>query len=259
MKDSKIKKNEIWDPSVFSSSPIIKQLSSVTTHFSSLKEWPTIDEYKKIFNQYSMQVMPVEQAQHINSFDEQYEPRVFLKNELQTRTHNWHDFFNALIWLTFPETKKTLNDLHYSQAKNRDKGSNRTLLENRITQFDECGAIIISKNEALLELIRQHKWQELFIDNRHQFKDNLQCILFGHALFEKALNPYIGMTCHCLLINENEFEVMDRDNLDTFISKLWKNKLANAPGKLNAFPLLGLPGYWPEQNKNFYSNQKYFR
>jgi len=78
-----------WAVSVFRSSPIIRQLSPLTQFFKHLD------------------ITPVAQAENATEFEDQYEPRVYLKKQLQTRTHNWHDFFNAMIWLRFSETKKT--------------------------------------------------------------------------------------------------------------------------------------------------------
>ena len=49
-----------------------------------------------------------------------------------------------MIWLTFPETKVSLNEIHYKAAKQRTTGTNRSAIENAITLFDECGIIIIS-------------------------------------------------------------------------------------------------------------------
>jgi len=254
---------EHWDISVFQNSPIILQLKSFTNIFKNYSQWPTIDNYLDVFKIHNLNVRPVAQSEVISCFEEQYEPRVYLKKELQTRTQNWHDFFNALIWLKFPETKKALNKLHYNQALNRVRGSNRSTLENRITQFDECGAIIISNNKKSLELIRDHQWQELFVNQRDQFDENIRCIIFGHAIFEKALKPYIGMTCHCLLIEDRELlESVKQGNnkkLDRKISYIWQNNMPQTHEKLNALPLLGVPGYWAEQNDAFYSNTQYFR
>jgi len=249
-----------WTPSVFKTSPIIKQLASVTRYFSQMKNWPTINEYKKLFEREKIMVKPVAQAKNIMSYEDQYEPRIYLKNELQTRTENWHDFFNALIWLSFPKTKKVLNKLHFSQSSISNIKGKRSLLENRITQFDECGAIIISSDEKLLNLIRQHQWKTLFINHRDHFDKNIQCIVFGHAIFEKALNPYIGMTCHCLLINDKSLlEKMKIQTLDNIVAQIWLDKISKKPEKLQPFPILGIPGYWPNQDALFYSNTCYFR
>jgi len=252
-----------WDVSVFNDSIIIRQIKTFTDLFIHLSDWPSIGDYVDIFKNSNHQIIPVAQSTVINSFDDQYEPRVYLKNELQTRTQNWHDFFNSIIWLKFPQTKKALNTLHYQQAIKRRKGSNRSTLENRITQFDECGAVIITNNRDLLELIRNHQWQELFIDHRDDFKENLKCVIFGHAIFEKSLDPYIGMTCHCLLIESEELldDIKNDEftNLDIKVASIWKNKIASEPKKLAALPILGIPNYWHVQDELFYKNTKYFR
>jgi hypothetical protein len=31
-----------------------------------------------------------------------YEMRIWARGEVETRPANWHDFFNALVWLSFP-------------------------------------------------------------------------------------------------------------------------------------------------------------
>lgn len=252
-----------WDLNVFNDSEILRQIKVFTDLFKDLKDWPSIALYKDVFKKHNSQITPVNQSTDIMHFEDQYEPRVYLKSELQTRTQNWHDFFNAIIWLKFPETKNILNTLHYQQAKNRKKGSNRSTLENRITQFDECGAVIISNDRYLLDLIKNHQWHELFIENKAAFNVNLKCVIFGHAIFEKSLNPYIGMTCHCLLIHNAEFlDDLKNDeftNIDKWVASLWENKISRSPEKLTALPILGVPGYWHEQTDLFYKNKQYFR
>jgi len=58
-------------------------------------------------------------------FEAQYEPRCYLKGEVPTRAHNWHDLFNALVWLTFPATKAVINARHYHALTDAmlDKGA----------------------------------------------------------------------------------------------------------------------------------------
>jgi len=258
-----MKKVDHWSTDVFLSSPIIRQLKNSTKYFQNYKVWPTIQQYQNIFSEYSLDVKPVAQAQEINSFEELYESRVFLKKELQTRTENWHDFFNAQVWMNFPETKRILNKLHYSESINRPKGSNRSTLENRITQFDECGAILISTDKEILNLIKQHKWTTLFINHREQLQDNFRCVVFGHAIFEKAISPYIGITCHCLLVEDQSLlaqaKIDDFSGIDDYLCTKWEKEIVYNPLKFDAFPLLGLPGYWHNQNIEFYLNKKYFR
>lgn len=253
----------IWNPGYPALSPIFDSLGNINQLFTQLDHWPTLDDYQSIFNKSKLSIKPVEQSHSIECFEEQYEQRIYLQKELQTRLENWHDYFNALVWLRFPETKKMLNKLHYQQSLTRTIGTNRSTLENRITQFDECGAIIISDDNNLLDLIRNHQWKELFIENRTAFTNHINCIVFGHAIFEKALTPYTGMTCHCILVNNAELlEYSNKQgmhNLDQHIANIWSNKLQNKPDKLAPYPILGTPGYWPLQDEEYYCNRSYFR
>jgi len=255
--------NDKWDTSVFHSSPILQQLADLTRHFEDYKEWPTLHDYQTIFKLKKVGILPVAQSTSIESFEEQYEPRVYLKKELQTRTENWHDFFNAMVWMRFPNTKKILNALHFKAASSREAGTNRSTLENRITQFDECGAVILTSNSALLELVRNHQWKELFIEHRDAFENEIKCVIFGHAIFEKALAPYIGMTCHCILIDDKKLlkEAYEGNysNLDLYLAELWQHTLSINTERFNALPVLGIPGYWSDQSTIFYKNEKYFR
>ena len=258
-----MKKEEHWSTDHFQSSPIIQQLKNTTKPFEQFKNWPSIEQYQKIFLDYKLDIKPVHQAREISSFEEHYEPRVYLKKELQTRTENWHDFFNAQVWLNFPKTKKVLNSLHYSESLKRPEGSNRSILENRITQFDECGAILVSANKELLNLIKEHKWTSLFLKHRQEINEDLRCIIFGHAIFEKALSPYIGMTCHCLLVEDEKLleqaKTYEFSNIDDYLATKWSQQIAYNPLKFSAFPVLGLPDYWHEQGIEFYQNKQYFR
>ncbi len=255
-------KTDQWNQDYYKVSPIFNNLSLLIKYFSNFNHWPDISDYQSIFSDLKMTVTPVPQSSKVNCFEEQYEPRIYLKQELQTRTENWHDFFNALIWLSFPKTKSALNKLHFEQSSERQIGSNRSTLENRITQFDESGAIIISNDNSLLDLIRTHQWKQLFIDNRDRFNHDIKCIIFGHAIYEKSLAPYIGMTCHSLLIHDSnilESSNSSYEELDDYICRLWLDKIAKTPIKHQPYPVLGTPGLWPDQSLEFYENDRYFR
>ena len=53
-----------------------------------------------------------------------YEHRVFESAELECREYNWHDLFNVLAWLAFPQSKAALNARHQAAWKT-DAGAGR--------------------------------------------------------------------------------------------------------------------------------------
>src|SRR5262245_60694366 len=66
-----------------------------------------------------------------------YEVRIFDSGEVQTRPGNWHDLFNALVWLAFPETKAVLNRHHRDEIIARRSEPQRGTARDVLTLFDE--------------------------------------------------------------------------------------------------------------------------
>jgi len=261
---------DTWNPEFLTLSPIFDSIRDVAQPFTQLEQWPTLEQFATEFSKHNIQshndrsIQPVEQGYTPEEFDDHYESRIYLKGELQTRLENWHDFFNATAWLQFPEIKSALNKLHYDHSITREAGTNRSPLENAIALFDECGAIIAANNEEDLELIRNHHWKDIFYHHKDKWGKNLQCYVFGHAMHEKALNPYIGMTTHCILLKKDEnFFQKDRVNqlqeIDSDICSIWLNKQIQKTRDLQPVPLLGIPGWYKTQTNEFYKNQNYFR
>jgi len=262
---------DTWNPEFLKLSPIFDSIREVSQPFTKLEQWPTLEQFAAAFEKRNIQsnnniqITPVPQGYTPEKFDDQYESRIYLKGELQTRLENWHDYFNATAWLQFPKIKSALNALHYQTSVNREHGTNRSPLENAIALFDECGAVIVADNEKYLELIRNHQWKEIFWNNKDDWNKHIQCYVFGHAMHEKALTPYIGMTTHTILLTKpNDFFQNDYPQqlkeIDRQISDIWINKEIQSTKNLQPFPLLGVPDWWKEKQTDlFYDNKEYFR
>lgn len=258
-----------WDTGLFSS-PIFASLQTCQS-FIEFKHWPSLQDYnrlnanKSILNKMGKLITFVS-SNKSNEFHLQYEPRIYLSSEVQTRTQNWHDFFNAMVWLTFPKTKAILNEKQYFALRERlPHNKIRTPLENALTLFDENGAIVISDNAELLELLKNFKWHELFWLNRDKVIKHMRFYIFGHSVYEKALRPYIGMTASSLLFHvENEFFKHDMVEqiywIDRLIEKFFAEGVNVTSDLLEPLPVLGIPGWYKDNEQElFYANKKYFR
>ncbi len=201
-------------------------------------------------------------------FEAQYEPRCYLRGEVQTREANWHDLFNALVWLTFPRAKAAINARHFqalAAAPDRARGP-RGGVRDMLTLLDESGVIVACANSELEGLLRDFQWKELFWRRRTELASGIGFYVFGHSLYEKALRPYVGMTGHGLLLAvEPEFFGWSLARRLAHLNDLLGDYLA-APGRcqstreLTPVPVLGVPG-WSEESANpfFYDNYGYFR
>ena len=232
---------DIWDPNYQQRSPILQQFSIATPR---LVQWPSIDDLNSVSGQRFVA--------H-DQLEGNYELMIFETGTIPTREQNWHDFFNAQVWFNFPKTKALLNRLQYQEITRRTV-KQRTALENALTLFDENGAVVLCSEPELLQLLREHQWKALFLERREQVLENMRVVVFGHSLHEKALNPYVGMTAHCLLFDLNETTDLDA----MLCSYLSQHQIA--PKALQPLPILGYPGWhFAEQDEAFYDNSQYFR
>ena len=139
-----------------------------------------------------------------------YEQIIFQDKVIPTRPNSWHDLFNALVWLQFPNTKQLLNQQHVIDIQKVGL-SPRSKRRNNLTHFDECGVIItIEKSPSyadtknVIEQLKQHQWQSVFVDNRALWGQSLNTFMFGHANLEMLLQPFIGLTGKWLAIEVKE-------------------------------------------------------
>lgn len=244
------------DSKSFFSSPLFEPLLPMLAQFGPLDKPPSIEVLNQILDVDNLKFVP--QKAQWDNFEDAYEPRIFLKQEVQTRDHSWHDFFNALVWKRFLKSKRIINRLHFNLQKSRHPSKNRLPAENMLTLFDENGAIVIAKSDYFLNLIRQHRWHELFWQNREILSDQVEVIIFGHGLYEKALCPYIGITAQCLMFVADDSSL---SSVDALVAEyLDENNYELKPSLLAPLPILGLPGWWEQNNdEQFYENKNYFR
>lgn len=196
-----------------------------------------------------------------------YEEYIYATGNIPTRSENWHDFFGALIWCLFPRTKALLNQLHMQQIAVYGL-KQRSVLRNKLTLFDECGVIICLEPEAAqqAELLRQHQWQQSFVRRRHQWWQHIRPVIFGHAIYEMATAPYIGLTAKALFVEvPSGFCNWSLTAAYSFLDGKLHEQIANQSALLNnqqltPLPLLGVPGWYKDnENTGFYHNTDYFR
>ena len=271
--------NQKWDTDFVSFSPIFSPLNAWAEKFSQFKDtWPELKDYQYVLDnaEQTIQTLSGKQLKVVpqdgkpGHFNEHYAPRIYLTGEIQTRTANWHDFFQFLTWFMFPKTKAVINSIHVPAAQLRIDGDTdlgrRSPVENMLSLFDEGGVVIVSWDETLLQLIRDFQWKELFWNRRDELAEKLQCITFGHAMYEKGLNPYIGLTANSILLKvDKEFfqqKLEERlDYIDERLAAIFSDGTQyTKPKDLSPFPVLGLPGWDPDnESEAYYDNTGYFR
>jgi hypothetical protein len=199
-------------------------------------------------------------------FSAQYEVRIFETGEVQTRADNWHDLFNALVWLAFPKTKAVLNRHHCEEIRARRGERSRGTARDVLTLFDEGGIVVAAADPELPALLRDFRWKELFWRRRAELLRSMRFYVFGHAIYEKALEPYKGVTAKALIV-ETTPDLLDAPierqlpELDARATDYFSGAQALASTRnLSPLPILGIPGWEPANaREDYYDDPSQFR
>jgi len=252
-----------WSAPLLLSNPIFNDLTEQFAVGSAvcwpdltlLNSWRTKQQYSFVENEL------------LEADSRYYEEFIFATQQIPTRQENWHDFFGALIWCLLPRTKALLNQLHMQEI-NEHGLKQRSKLRNKLTLFDECGVIVCLEPDAVehAQLLRQHQWQQSFVARRQDWWQHIRPMIFGHAMYEMATAPYIGLTAKALFVDVPDgFSQWSFTAAYSFLDAKLHEQIANGAllldnQQLTPLPLLGVPGWYNEnENASFYHNTDYFR
>jgi Protein of unknown function (DUF3025) len=264
-----------WDPDFARRSPMFEPLRAFAAGLRTA-QWPALDDLNRLLTQRSDPITTaggatlkvVAQVRRPTSWAERYEARVFLRGELQMREGNWHDLLNLLTWLAFPRAKAALNARHYAALLQQIAAgrTNRGPAQDALTLFDEGGVIVASADDALIRYLRGWRWKELFWDRRALLPSKMRFYLFGHALYEKALLPFTGITGRGILWKAgSEFLAVPLGEqlpaLDAGIAQhISDTSRLTTTRELEVVPVLGVPGWCADNDcAAYYDNPHYFR
>lgn len=193
-----------------------------------------------------------------------YECRIRDRGEVETRPENWHDYFNALVWLTFPQAKRALSAGHARAIANSSDGL-RGVQRDALTHFDECGIVVVSSRPELLDLLRDFQWKPLFVERRTEVMRAMRFFIFGHATYEQLLKPFRGLTAKAILHQVDEAwlntSITEQVNaVDALLAADLTSGRFTRPRDFQPLPILGIPGVTPDSdNPSFYDDPWQFR
>lgn len=216
-----------------------------------------------------------------------YEAFIHAHQRIPTRD-NLHDFFNGLCWLRFGRSKRRLNQLQAQDIARQGVAQQRGALRDALTVFDE-NAVLLQAPDGLWQALGARDWQNLFVRQRHLWSQ--VCIdVFGHALLEKLVHPYVAITGHAWRVAPAPTPIAPMADPDALAvsapmhanantqMQMQMQGAANADAELDAclcdslkedllqrkafapLPVLGVPGWWnANEVEGFYGQTQVFR
>jgi hypothetical protein len=195
--------------------------------------------------------------------DAHYEARIHATGQIATRTDNWHDLFNALVWARCPAIKSALNQRQAADLA-RVGPQTRTRGQQALTHFDEAGIVVVLNDPALIQAWDRHDWTTLFLTHREAWRDGriLWCLV-GHAVLEHALDPAMWLVAKALVFDAGDVPMagIDRGAIDLRTAALLREAEGlDDPQQLRPLPISGIPGWRAgPQDAAFYRDGPCFR
>ena len=206
-----------------------------------------------------------------------YEAFIHAQRRIPTRD-NLHDFFNGLCWLRLGRSKRRLNQLQAQEIARQGVGQQRGALRDALTVFDE-NALLLQAPDGLWQALCARDWQHLFVRERDQWAQ-VRIEVFGHALLEKLVQPYVAITGHAwrvmpapaptapiagpnAQVKTTHSQSQGDANADAQLDAMLCDSLQEDHLRRKAFaplPVLGVPGWWSaNQDPSFYAQTQVFR
>lgn len=193
-----------------------------------------------------------------------YEAVILASGQIPTRPGNWHDCFNPLVWRAFPAAKAALNRRHGAESAARAGAAGRGPVRDALTQFDECGVLVVSRDPSLCDGLAAHRWDEVLRGRRWEVLEGMDFLVFGHASYDQLRAPFSGLCGKALYrtVGPEWFE-LDRAGRSAEVDRwlaAWIPDYLASPAQFSPLPLLGIPGVTAaSEAADFYLDSRQFR
>jgi hypothetical protein len=262
--------NVSWNPAFGRSHPGVDTLRP-PGGWPSWPLWPTVTQLQGVLDGGAVQVTnakgdplrPEVNGKPVSAVE--YEKRIAQDGVLVVRHSSWHDLFNVFAWAAWPQAKAALNARHVADIGGTTSAA-RSPVRDALTGFDEDGVVVAVTDPNLERFAREFRWPALFWDHRRELQTDFRVFVFGHALAEKLLAPFVGITgkaIYCAV--EREFLELDALTQRRCLDERLADRLIDpdcfvSPRELMPLPVLGLPGWWSGgEVADFYADTSYFR
>jgi len=193
-------------------------------HFDGFTEWPSVDDLSALFRMRGVnnaQGLPVScelQAPKskrrrarvgLRSRDALYDARIDALGLLPTREANYHDFFNAMVWATFPLSKAAIAARQHGIWKRElepmftQLPSRRTREQDALAMLDEGGLIVLAPPAIEREVrARCEAGDEAWL-RAQRATNTVKTFVFGHALHEHMVSTDALIRANPIVVRAN--------------------------------------------------------
>ncbi len=189
-----------WDPWFFRKSPLFWPIAEAAARFEGSASWPEVEAVDAaLFVSSGVHFRPQPprpgRRRRRGPVDPSslYDARIHLEGWVPTRPSSWHDFLNALVWATFPASKRALHARQYrTMAARLGEGASalpdrRTREQDGLALLDE-GSLLLLADEGRAGVIAEAlEARDASAVQNEITEGGAVSLVFGHALYESLL------------------------------------------------------------------------
>jgi hypothetical protein len=145
---SKVRTPERWNGRFFEADQRFWPLVPAARRFADHADFPAADELRAPGVSFVSAGKP-RRVRRRPPPEAEYDARI-VRGEVPTRPRSWHDFLNALVWATFPASKRAIHALQAAALSRARTPGDRTLPNARardhdaLALLDEGGVIVLA-------------------------------------------------------------------------------------------------------------------
>ncbi|MBK8264879.1 MAG: DUF3025 domain-containing protein [Nannocystis sp.] len=219
-------------PRVWRRSPWMAEIAATAARFDGCEGWPEVASY-------GCAAAPVRFVeQRVGSSAGAYDARIVQHGEVLTRARCWHDFFNAMIWCTFPRAKMALHRRLSANTPAIRPPGGRTRAQDLWTILDEGGVLLVAPAASHEALRAEIAAQEPVHRGgaRLERLPRHRAVAFGHALLEHVVVGAAVARASAILVAEEALTGAMNLSLDA-----WLEEHLSGAGELFAGGRIGYP------------------
>jgi hypothetical protein len=151
-----------WDPLFDRQRGEFAPLQGALEPFRNHRDWPSLDDWNAAFPNVVSKggarirfvAQPPKRRQR--NLEDLYDERIFVRGEVPSRERGWHDFFNMLVWATFPAIKVAINARQRAALRARvtpdmtKLPGARTREQDALAMLDEGGVMLVDGRQVIL-------------------------------------------------------------------------------------------------------------
>jgi hypothetical protein len=169
-----------WNGRFFETDSRFWPIARAAVRFAAHTDFPAPEELSLPNVKFVSAIKPRRVRRRARAPSDGYDQRI-LRGEVPTRPCSWHDFLNALVWATFPTSKRALHMLQAAAVERARAGGPGALPNGRardhdaLALLDEGGVVVLTAADG-----------------------ETLSLGFGHALYESLVRGLPAPTAGCL-------------------------------------------------------------